>query len=86
MTVEVQVFRCHASNGSTPRKEAGKLQANVAGPCAIAILWKLAVLILANAQATNSIVVLHPFFKDGFDLRFHLGPRTARMKAFATRF
>ena len=31
-------------------KEPGELQPNVAGPCAIPILWQLAVLILANAQ------------------------------------
>ena len=45
-----------------------------------------AILILANAQATNSIVVLHPLFEDGFHLRLHLGPRAARVKTFATRF
>ena len=86
MTVELKVLCRHASNGSSPRNEARELQANVAGPCAIAILWQLATLILANAQATNSIVVFHPFFKDGFHLCLHFSPRTARVEAFATRF
>ena len=86
MTMELKVLCRHASDGSSPRNEARELQANITSPCAVAILWQLATLILANAQATNSIVVLHPFFKDGFHFSLHFSPRTARVEAFATGF
>ena len=85
MTVKLKVLRRHAPYGSLSGEETGELQPDVAGPCAIAILGQLAVLILANAQATNPIVVLHPLLEDRFHLRLHFGPRTARMKTFATR-
>ena len=83
MTMELKVLCRHAPNGPTPRQEASELQPDVASPRAIPILWQLAVLILANAQATNSIVVLHPFFKDWFHLCLHLDPRPTRMEASA---
>ena len=53
MAVELEVLRRHASYRSLSGKETGELQPDVAGSCAIAILWQLAVLILANAQAAN---------------------------------
>ncbi len=58
---ELKILCRHASDGSSPRNEARELQANVTSSCAVAILWQLATLILANVQATNSIVVFHPF-------------------------
>ena len=85
MTVELEVLCRHAPNGPTPRQEAHELQPDVAGPCAIPILWQLAVLILANAQAANSIVMLHPLLEDGFHLCLHVAPRPTGMEASAAR-
>ena len=58
MAMELKVLCRHAPDGSLSGKKPGELQPNVACPYAIAILWQPAILILANAQATNSIVVL----------------------------
>ena len=85
MTVQLEVLRRHASYGPTPRKEARELQADVARPRAIPILWQLAVLILANAQATNSSVVLHPLREDGLHNCLHCGPWTTAVETSAAR-
>jgi hypothetical protein len=74
-----------APYGLAPRKEGRELQADVARPRAIPILWQLAVLILANAQATNSFVAVHPPGKDGLHLGLHVDPRTAGVEASAAR-
>ena len=85
VAMELKVLCRHAPNGPTPRQEASELQPDVAGPRAIPVLWQLAVLILANAQAANSIVVLHPIPEDGFHLCLHVGPRPTGMEASTAR-
>ena len=85
MTMELEVLCRHAPNRPAPRKEARELQPDVAGPRAIPILWQLAILILANAQAANSCVVFHPLLEDGFHFCLDFGPWAARMKASAAR-
>ena len=83
--MELKVLDRHASNGSLPCEEARELQPDVACTCAISILWQLAVVILANAQATNSFVALHLLFQDGFHVCLHVDLGAAGMKASATR-
>ena len=41
MAVELEVLRRHASYRSLSGKETDELQPDVAGSCAIAILWQL---------------------------------------------